>query len=168
MYYNRKRPHSTLGYLSPVMKRMIRWIEGGILSMILVMPAYATSLPPQGVCSVRAKVMQVSEENVRTQLFENEYENNILVKMTIEIQEVLGEVQKAYAERGTCNGQYKYGDKKELTVVRRQPEFIDPKMPLHVGDVIVGNIERIGGWPGGAKQPFTGYDMTSIRIDNKQ
>ncbi|MBI3602093.1 MAG: hypothetical protein HY209_04300 [Candidatus Omnitrophica bacterium] len=150
------------------MKRIIRRILMGIFLITFVIPAYTSPLPPQGVCSVKAKVLQVSEKTQRTWLGGTEYENDITVKMTVEIQQVLGTIQKAYDQRETCNGQYKNGDKIELTIVRRQREFIDPKKPLHVGDVIVGNIERIGGWPGGAKQPFVGYDMTSIRIDNKQ
>ena len=145
------------------------WCIGtGILLMLFVIPVYASSLPPQGICSVKAKVLLVSEKTVRTQLSKNEFENNIFVKMTIEIQEVLGVVQDAYEVKETCTGQYKNGDKIELTVVRRQREFIDPQKPLHVGDVIVGNIERVGGWPGGAQQPSVGYHLTSIHIDYKQ
>ena len=140
----------------------MRRIETGIFLMTFVIPAYATPLPPQGICSVKAKVLLVSEETVRTQLPENEFENNILVKMTIEIQEMIGTVQKAYVEKETCQGQYKSGEKKELTVVRRRPEFIDPKTPIHVGDVLVGNIEF------GGDEWGTGYNMTSVHIDNKQ
>jgi hypothetical protein len=146
------------------MQKMIRLICLAIFSVALAASSYATSLPPQGVYEVRAKVLKVSEETVRTQIFNDEYEDNIMVKMTIEIQKILSVVGKADGKGDAGSTQYKPGNRIELTVVRRQGEFVDPKTPFHVGDIIVGNIERIGGWAGGDEKPFEAFNMTNIRI----
>jgi hypothetical protein len=157
------------------MRRIMLWVGMSIILMLLAVPAYATSLPLQGVCEVRAKVLQVSEENVHEPIssrnpdgsLSKEYMDYVVVKMTIEIQEMLGAVEKAYEGIDNCGGQYRPGEKIELTVVRRQRDFVDPNLLLHVGDIIVGNIERIGGWPGGSDRPFDSFNMTNIRMDSK-
>ncbi|PIP19938.1 MAG: hypothetical protein COT38_02810 [Candidatus Omnitrophica bacterium CG08_land_8_20_14_0_20_41_16] len=109
------------------------------------------------IAQVTAKVLSSNERTEQVRRSSTETEIVSFIDLEIEVISV--------DSAPAC--EYKAGQKIKLTVVRRQGEFVDPKIPLHVGDVIVGNIEYISGWAGGAERPFERFDMTNIRIDSK-
>jgi len=123
----------------------LRTITGLILSTAILLtiaaPLLASKFPPDCICEITARVLEISEKTVPKN--ESQQENLTSVSMLIEIIRLEGIVKKGVNPLTRCEDRYKPGQTLKLSVVKEK-DYVSKEATIVKGSIIKGWVELTG------------------------